>query len=150
MDCSLEIDTAQDLAVLSRLAAEALGLPEVSISRDGALWRVAAAATWITLSNERERDPQFAAAFGFTANTVVSFRLDKFRDIAATSEVFAVSLHVLNQVAGDAVLLFNGEFPLLLRKGGEWTLNSNASEWHIAPRIRESGIPFKYTSLPRL
>jgi hypothetical protein len=70
-----------------------------------------------------------AEAFGFTPTLHVGFRLDKDRADAGRIGVIETTLGLLKELPGDAVLLFDGENPLLLRVAGRLTLNADHGVW---------------------
>jgi hypothetical protein len=69
-------------------------------------------------------------AFGFVPEVHVLFRFDKFTDFARQRHdmVRLVSV-VLNDIRGDAVLLFGGELVWLLRTGGRLAISDRDDLW---------------------
>jgi hypothetical protein len=87
---------------------------------------------------------------GFTATVSVLFRLTSAADLAKQGHdmVRLVSV-LLNELRGDAVLMFAGELVWLLRKGGQLTISNRDDFWRpdllaLLPR------PFERASLPVL
>lgn len=87
---------------------------------------------------------------GFTATVRVLFRFTSAADPAKQRHdmVRLVSV-LLNEIHGDAVLMFAGELVWLLRKGGQLTISNRDDLWHpdllaLLPQ------PFERASLPVL
>ena len=68
---------------------------------------------------------------GFTPDTSVSFRVDKFDGLRpGLRTMLAVVQECLSACPADAVLLFNGEVPILRRSGGALVLNRSWGYWN--------------------
>lgn len=87
---------------------------------------------------------------GFTATVSVLFRFTSATDLARQRHdmVRLVSV-LLNEIRGDAVLMFAGELVWLLRKGGQLTISNRDDLWRpdllaLLPQ------PFERASLPVL
>lgn len=91
-----------------------------------------------------------AADLGISAAMLIMFRLNKFTDLEAQKKVLIrLTIELLRQVEGDAVLLFNGEVVWLLRKQGELILNSDMNLWRPDALVLVT-LPYEMKDLPTL
>ncbi len=87
--------------------------------------------------------------YGFRENVEVSFTLSKSDPDAGNNHMWNVVLSLLATHGGAAVLLFNGDTVMLLRRDGKITLNQDW-EWHTEPNWLPSRLPadVKMESIP--
>lgn len=86
---------------------------------------------WIRVlgANSEPWDP-VVEDLGFTPTVRVAFRLDKSTDMSAQQdEMVRLVSDLLDRVPGDAVLHFDFEYILLLRRGDELSLNERNDIW---------------------
>lgn len=94
-------------------------------------------------------------AYGFTSRTDLLLRLDLSAydaddGYAGNFALVRVVMALLKAAQGDAVLLFNWEQPLLLRRDGRVTLNRDGA-WCQSPSLRGLvDVPCFEDSLPSL
>ncbi len=90
-------------------------------------------------------DPSSAAfyrdAYAVRPTVTVFFRLDKFALDRAQRTLVDTVLAALAASTGDAVLLWNGERPVLRRVGGAVSLDGTFGVWHALRPLIESGTP---------
>jgi hypothetical protein len=87
--------------------------------------------------------------YGFIPSVCVSFRLDKEAIEAGVITILRVTMAILGRTTGDAVLLFNGEHPVLLRSAGQLLLNNSRGFW--TPKLlSEIGVPYEEKAIPSL
>jgi hypothetical protein len=80
----------------------------------------------------------------------MSFRLDKLNQEMARQTMIRLVNDALGRWTEDAVLLFNGERPILLRRKGQLTLNSAAGFWRQQGVLALIDAPFDERELPNL
>ena len=80
-----------------------------------------------------------AEDFGIRPTCSVRFRPDKWNPIEARAELASLVGEILRQDDDDALLVFNGELPLLRRKQGRVVLSSR-SPWTTPEEISQFGL----------
>lgn len=83
---------------------------------------------------------------GIRNATYVYFRLDKFRTPEAEQVFLSLVGDVLRQADDDALLLANGELPVLRRGGGRVVVSSR-SPWLAPEQIALLGLPVEIDDL---
>jgi hypothetical protein len=101
------------------------------------------------LNENRLGQDVIKSAFGFTPLVKILFRLNKDEIERGVMSVLRACMRVLDHVKGDAVLLFNGEAVILLRKSGNLILNENAEFWTHA-RVALVRPPYDNRKIPPL
>jgi hypothetical protein len=67
---------------------------------------------------------------GFAPTVRVAFRFDKFTDMSAQKDdMVRLVSDLLDRVSGDAVLHFDYEYIMLLRRDGDLSLNERSDIW---------------------
>ena len=77
----------------------------------------------------------YARDMGISPCHRIILRLDKGRLREGEDEVVEVTRSILRQVPGDALLLFNGELPILRRTGGTVVLGEGRAIWTDERRL---------------
>ncbi len=83
---------------------------------------------------------------GIRNSTYVYFRLDKFRTPEAEQVFLFLVGDVLRQADDDALLLADGELPVLRRTGGRVVVSSR-SPWRAPEQIALLGLPVEIEDL---
>jgi hypothetical protein len=73
-------------------------------------------------------------AYQFEPKVYVKFRLDKFDRWESGVEATIKTTLALLREAGDGILLFNGETPILMSRAGRLTLNNGHDFWQDPAR----------------
>ena len=87
-----------------------------------------------------------AEDYGIRPTCRVYFRLDKFRTDDAERVFLTIVGDVLRQADDDALLLLNGELPILRRTAGRVVLSSR-SPWLTPEQIALLGLPVEIEDL---
>lgn len=90
-------------------------------------------------------------AFGFSPNISVTFRLDKFDDEdVGTDTMMSICRAIIRDLSTDCVLLENGDFPMLLRKGHSIVIQPLGPYWNtrLKELARAIGDPYSLKVLP--
>lgn len=97
----------------------------------------------------RSRRETFEEGFGFQPDVEFYFRMAKEADERREGyrTMLGVVLGLLQQEAGQAVLLFNGEIILLQRLDGDLTLNLDWQTWQ-KEGLDQVTLPYQMQSLP--
>ena len=133
---SLELGTSQPAAPMAAELCEVgriLGLFDQAVTADSILGdgAVTAHGTWIRVFTAHPRPWNAVIVdLGFTPTVTMMFRLDKSTDISAQlDDVISLVSGLLDRVPGDAVLHFDYEYIMLLRRNGDLSLNERSDIW---------------------
>ncbi|MFB7612789.1 SitI3 family protein [Kitasatospora sp. NPDC056181] len=135
-------EVAQKLDEIAR-PQRLFGTPEAAgpLLGEGA---ITAYGTWVRVVPVKPvpwGDPQIGGR-PFGATVAVAFRLDKTADVAGQQDdAVRLTLGLLAQVPGDAVLHLDYEEVWLVRQGGELSLSERSDLW---PARRLTGLPLPY------
>ena len=103
----------------------------------------------VYVSARAETEPSsswHAEDLGIRNRSYVYFRLDKFRTDDAERVFLTIVGDVLRQADDDALLLLNGELPILRRTAGRVVLSSR-SPWLTPEQIALLGLPVEIEDL---
>jgi hypothetical protein len=94
-------------------------------------------------------------AYGFTSRADLTLRVDLSvynpdDGYAGNYNLIRAAMALLKAAQGDAVLLFNCEKPMLMRRGGQVVLNKEGGWWKSPALLGLVDLPYIMESLPSL
>lgn len=127
LDYTLHLDAELSPVALLRSACRSLGLAPTL--RDEPLVSHAAPDMILTaMRTGASRHSILEEELGIRPRIDLSFRLDKERRFEARRRMLQVCSDALGTLAGDAALLFDGEYVLLLRRAGRLVIHTDLSD----------------------
>jgi len=120
-------DVADELQDFARTLSDKPVTPELLLG-EGMATRL---GTWIRVS-DTSLPPWSSVSedLGFAPTVTVSFRQHKLTDMPAqTDDMIRLTSDLLDRVPGDAVLHFDFEYIMLLRRDSELSLNARTDMW---------------------
>ncbi|WNG25653.1 hypothetical protein F0U62_17750 [Cystobacter fuscus] len=134
IDFRFSIVSELDAQHVLKLALAELGLtPETARTEEGFIEETRGAGFFASANPTSEMERMILKeGLDIEPSLNVHFTLDKFSDMSqAVTSMLQGVLAVLRQVSGDAVLLFNGDTVVLLRRGGHLYLDSRTGIWKM-------------------
>lgn len=139
IEYTLKVDSESSVERLAQDVSSELG---VGIRRESTqLWSFEDSFVFVTIFGPSERGSRIVfEEYGVHPTVCVGFRLDKFELQRAEDVLVTLTLAVLRSVSGDAILLYNGELPVLRRQAGVVSLNRGFEAWSSRMSLFESEI----------
>ena len=102
---------------------------------------------WAATGSESEPAATYTEEdFGIRATCYVVMRPDKWNPVEARAELASLVGEILRQADDDALLLVNGELPLLRRTNGRVVISTRAP-WSSAEELALFGLPVEVEDL---
>lgn len=152
LDYHFRLTTQRPPQEVLRLALETLGLrPRSTLTREGVFEETVGPGFLVSAGPVAPMSRALLEeAWGISPTVDIHFWLDAGDERhAALTAMLQSIVAVLRQDAGDAVLLFSGETPLLLRHEGKLLLDARSGIW-TRERLSLVDLPYALRNLPTL
>jgi hypothetical protein len=125
LDYDLYLEGALDLEQLMWLTEEGLGLAHEARVHGEVIERPGPGMSLTTFAALPLKREVLKETIGVSPRVAVSFTLDRERDLDDDlfTRILRVTAYLLEREPGDAVLLFNGELVIILRRAGRILVN---------------------------
>jgi hypothetical protein len=144
LEFSLDISTTFDLEHILHILSEELSLE----SNESSAYLVGSGVLVTAFSKGELGQSVIEEAFGFRPDIFVLFRIKPKEEFEkGRHTIVQTTMKLLEQISGDAVLLFSGEKIVLQRIGGQLLLNREWGNWNES-LLFEVKLPYELRELP--